>query len=220
MPKAHIRRIYATSGGWGACFARMVHAIFPKRTALSPSALNADIRHRMSFYGWPISQCQSLSTPLAVQLRSGIRVIDVRLAVINGRLIAYHGIANQRTPFQDILSTIHSFLNDPATARETVVMSIKQEDFKTTPPPTFSAAVHAEILESTGGMAMWFLENRIPNLGEVRGKVTMLSRFGGNGAGWENGLEGMGIHPTTWPDSLKSGFSYQLKDTLVRMHDW
>lgn len=67
---------------------------------------------------------------------------------------------------------------------------------------------------------MWFLENRIPNLGEVRGKVIMLSRFGGDGAGWDNRLEGMGIHPPTWPDSLKSGFSYQLKDTTVRMHDW
>jgi len=33
-------------------------------------------------------------------------------------------------------------------------------------------------------------------------------------------LEGLGIHPTTWPDSKKGGFSWQCKDTLVCMHDW
>ena len=174
--------------------------------------------HRMARYGCPFSQCQT--SVLAEQLNSGIRVIDVRLAIVNGRLISFHGVSNQRTPFQEVLSTVHTFLNDPKTCRETIVMSIKQEDFNSTPPPTFSAAVHSEIIESAGGMGMWFLENRIPNLGEVRGRVVMLSRFGGNGAGWDHGLEGMGIHPTKWPDSLKEGFSYQLKDTLVRMHDW
>jgi 1-phosphatidylinositol phosphodiesterase len=67
---------------------------------------------------------------------------------------------------------------------------------------------------------MWFLENRIPNLGEVRGKVVLLSRFGGNGDGWDGGLEGLGIHPTTWPDSEKNGFEWELKGTRVRTHDW
>lgn len=67
---------------------------------------------------------------------------------------------------------------------------------------------------------MWFLENRIPNLGEVRGKVVMLSRFGGDGSGWENGLEGLGIHPTAWPDSAMDGFTWTLKGTLVRTSDW
>ncbi|RDX52749.1 PLC-like phosphodiesterase [Lentinus brumalis] len=174
----------------------------------------------MAFYGWPVSQCQSLSTPLAVQLQSGIRVLDIRLAVVDGRLIAYHGIYPQRTPFQDILSTIHDFLTGPKTCHEAVVMSIKQEDFATTPLPYFSQCVHDEIVEGPGGREMWFLENRIPQLGEVRGKVVMLSRFGGDGTGWEDGLEGLGIHPTAWPDSAKDGFTWTLKGTLVRTHDW
>lgn len=71
-----------------------------------------------------------------------------------------------------------------------------------------------------GYRGMWFLENRIPKLGEVRGKVVLFSRFGGNGAGWEGGLEGMGIHPLTWPDSLKEGFEWLCKETLVKTHDW
>ncbi|PCH38410.1 PLC-like phosphodiesterase [Wolfiporia cocos MD-104 SS10] len=174
----------------------------------------------MAFYGWPISQCQSLATPLAVQLQSGIRVIDIRLAVVQSRLIAYHGIYPQRASFQDILSTLHTFLTTPATCRETIVMSIKQEDYEKTSPVLFSELVHQEILRGPGGRDMWFLGNRVPRLGEVRGKVVMFSRFGGDGAGWEGGLEGMGMHPTIWPDSRKSGFTWQCKDTLVRTQDW
>ncbi|KAI0637437.1 PLC-like phosphodiesterase [Trametes polyzona] len=174
----------------------------------------------MAFYGWPISQCQVPSTPLSVQLHSGIRVLDVRLAVVDGRLVAYHGVFPQRTPFQDILRTVHDFLTAPATRRETLVMSIKQEDFTKTPLPLFSRLVHEEMENGPGGFAMWFLQNRIPTLGEVRGRVILLSRFGGDGSGWEGGLEGLGIHPTAWPDSEKDGFTWTLKGTLVRTHDW
>ncbi|KAL0947516.1 hypothetical protein HGRIS_013615 [Hohenbuehelia grisea] len=172
----------------------------------------------MAFYGWPVSQCQSLSTSLAVQLAGGIRVLDVRFAVVDGRLISYHGVYPQRTPFLDILSTIRDFLT--SSPRETIVMSIKQEDYTRTTWQNFSALVRDEISTGPGGKEMWFFENRIPKLGEVRGKVVLLSRFGGNGDGWEGGLEGLGIHPTSWPDSEKSGFTWNCKDTLVRTHDW
>ncbi|KAG6864559.1 hypothetical protein C0991_008672, partial [Blastosporella zonata] len=169
----------------------------------------------MALYGWPISQCQERSTPLDAQLQSGIRVLDIRLAIINSRLIAYHGIYPQRTSFQEILSIIHKFLTSPSTCRETIVMSIKQEDFEKHSYLEFSLLVHKEMFNGPGGRDMWYLQNRIPTLGEVRGKVVMFSRFGGNGEGWEGCLEGLGIHPLVWPDSEKSGFSWQCKDTLV-----
>jgi 1-phosphatidylinositol phosphodiesterase len=175
--------------------------------------------HSMAFYGWPVSQCQSLATPLEIQLQSGIRVLDIRLGVVNSRLVAYHGIYPQRTPFQTILSTIHSFLSSPSSCRETIVMSLKQEDFPNTSDLDFSRLVHNEIFAAPGGSGMWFLENRVPKLGEVRGKVVMLSRFG-NGEGWENGLEGLGMHPTNWPDSPRTAFIWNCKDTLVRTQDW
>lgn len=174
----------------------------------------------MAFYGWVFSQCQSVNTPLAVQLCSGIRVIDIRLAVVNSRLISFHGVYPQKAFFQEILEIIHAFLTSPCSSRETIVMSIKQEDFSKTPPPLFSARVHEELVNGPGGRDMWFLDNRVPTLGEVRGKVVMFSRFGGNGDGWENGLEGLGIHPTIWPDSEKVGFTWPCKNTLVRTHDW
>ena len=48
----------------------------------------------MAFYGWPVAQCQSIDTPLSVQLESGIRVLDIRLALVKDHLIAYHGITH------------------------------------------------------------------------------------------------------------------------------
>jgi len=174
----------------------------------------------MAFYGWPFSQCQSAATPLPAQLADGIRVLDIRLAIINRRLIAYHGWYPQRTAFHSILRDIHTFLTSPTSARETVIVSIKQEDFETESPKAFSSLVREEIEASPGGMSMWFLENRIPNLGEVRGKAIMFSRFGGDGAAWEGELEGLGIHPTKWPDSARQGFSWTCKDVLVRTQDW
>ena len=174
----------------------------------------------MAFYGWPISQCQSVTTPLLVQLNCGIRLLDVRLAKKKGRLYAYHGQYPQRTTFQSILADLHTFFTSPKSARETVVVSLKQEDYDVHSPENFSALVRAEIEVSPGGMGMWYLENRIPTLGEVRGKAILFSRFGANGAAWEGGLEGMGIHPTNWPDSEKEPFSWACKDVLVRTQDW
>ncbi|EIN08032.1 PLC-like phosphodiesterase [Punctularia strigosozonata HHB-11173 SS5] len=174
----------------------------------------------MAFYGWPLAQCQSLKTPLAVQLRSGIRVLDIRLSLVHDRLIAYHDIYPQKATFQSILADVHDYFSDAASCRETVVMSIKQEDWRTTPARAFSAAVRREIEESEGGLAGWFLDDRIPSLGEIRGKIVMFSRFGGDGAEWEGGLEGLGIHPSNWPDSEKWGFTWNCKNTLVRTHDW
>lgn len=151
---------------------------------------------------------------------AGIRVIDIRLSLRDGRLIAYHGAYPQRTSFETILETLHAFLTGPKSSRETIVVSIKQEDFAFVHPRDFSRAVRAEIEASSGGMGMWFLDNRVPTLGEVRGRCVMFSRFGGDGAEWDGGLEGLGIHPTTWPDSAKEGFTYDIKNTMVRTHDW
>lgn len=167
----------------------------------------------MAFYGWPISQCQS--TPLEGQLQSGIRVLDIRLAIVDSRLISYHGIYPERAPFTEILSTVYTFLTTPSTSRETIVISIKQEDSDT---QRFSKLVREEIIASPGGLGMWYLENRIPMLGEVRGRAVMLSRFGDDGDGWYNGA--IGIHPPIWPDSDKLGFTWDCQNTMVRTQDW
>lgn len=191
----------------------------PDESTLS-SLLLPGTHDTMAFYGWPISQCQYIEDSLPAQLRSGIRVIDVRLGIVDGRLLAYHGIYPQKTPFQTILANLQTFLSFEPSRRETVIMSIMQEDAVINPPKEFSRLVREEMLGGIFPKDLFFLENRVPSLGEVRGKIVLLSRFGDNGEGWQGGMEGLGIHPTRWPNSVKEGFTWYCKDTLVRTHDW
>lgn len=170
----------------------------------------------MAFYGWPISQCQYALTenPLLNQLNSGIRILDIRLSIIDGKLIAYHGIYPERTPFTSILATLYQFLLSPSSngRRETIVVSIKQED---TASELFGTLVHSEIAASEGGNDLWYTDtNRIPTLGEVRGRCVLFSRFGPSSG------PGIGIHPDRWPDSEKEGFTWMCGDTTVRVSDW
>ncbi|QRW26914.1 phosphatidylinositol-specific phospholipase C [Rhizoctonia solani] len=147
----------------------------------------------LAFYGWPVTQCQSPDEPLFKQLMSGVRVLDVRLSVVDGVLMAYHGSTPQHISFSAVLHTLHHFLQERP--RECLVVSLKQEDFAYTPPVLFSRLVREEIERAEGGIGMWWLENRV----------------WGDGKEWEHGLEGMGIHPTKWPDSAQEGFEWDLK---------
>jgi 1-phosphatidylinositol phosphodiesterase len=162
-----------------------------------------------------------------VQLADGIRVLDIRLAIKDGHLVAYHGRYPERATFQSILGSLHTFLTNPSSAREAIVVSMKQEDYHIHSPEAFSTLLREEIEAGPGGIGMWFLENRVPTLGEVRGKVILFNRFGGDGAAWEGGREGTGIwpegtgiRPPIWPDSAEEGFSWKCKDVLVRTQDW
>ncbi|KAG8892325.1 hypothetical protein FRB99_002800 [Tulasnella sp. 403] len=206
----------------------------------------------MALYGWPFAACQNSSQGLLQQLQDGIRVLDVRLAIVNGNaLVSYHGPISQRTPFSDVLAAVYAFLRSDDGKDECVVMSIKQEDYETDSPVLFSTLVHDAIYNSNfdgtaevhgvakvttanqplppaaengtvrakSGLDMWFLQDHVPTLGEARGKIILLSRFG-DGTGWEGGLNGMGIYPTTWPNSVPTGFTWDLGDTTFQMQDW
>lgn len=82
-------------------------------------------------------------------------------------------------------------------------------------PPPKSGAVSTS---SVGDM--WFLENRVPTLKEVRGKIILFTRFGYDGLDWPAGLNGMGIQPTQWPDSNPNGFTWTCGDVTFQMQDW
>lgn len=61
----------------------------------------------------------------------------------------------------------------------------------------------------------WYLETGMPKLGDVRGKIVLVSRFGSS-----NSQPG-GIHPPIWPDSSSTPFDYTLPDgTKVVTQDW
>ncbi|OCF73596.1 hypothetical protein I204_05439 [Kwoniella mangroviensis CBS 8886] len=166
-----------------------------------------------ALYGYPISQCQQPSTPIERQLLDGVRFLDVRLRVVGDELLMYHGPRPQRSTLSALLIVLHEFLQTHPT--ETLILCIKEE----TPPwhPHFSQILYKAFEPF---LDEWVLEERIPTLGEVRGKGLLLTRFDrdkdGNGR-WE---QGMGIHPYTWPDSRKEGFEWDCHGTKVRTQDW
>jgi 1-phosphatidylinositol phosphodiesterase len=110
-----------------------------------------------------------------------------------------------------LLQTLHSFLDAHPT--ETIILLLKEEDASN---ERFSELVYETFkpfLEKR-----WFLENRIPTLGEVRGRGILMTRFNRSAEGeWAGG---MGIHPYTWPDSRREGFVWDCAGTPFRIQDW
>jgi 1-phosphatidylinositol phosphodiesterase len=171
----------------------------------------------MAFKGWPLAQCQSRSMSLLTQLRTGVRVLDIRLSVYDGVLATAHDVLPMGTRFAAVLGDLRHFLTHEG-VRETVIVSIKQEDGRRTPARLFSAAVRREIVaHDPAGLGGWFLEHRIPALGEVRGRAVLFARFGDDDGAWGGQL---GIHPRAWPDSAPEGFAWRCAGTPVRVHDW
>jgi 1-phosphatidylinositol phosphodiesterase len=126
--------------------------------------------------------------------------------------IVYHGPRSQRSNLTVLLETLHQFLRTHPT--ETFIVSIKQE----TPPdyPRFSQILYKAFQPYLD--EYWFVEERVPLLGEVRGRGILLCRFDKSGEGdWE---EGLGLKPYIWPDSRKEGFEWSCKDVTVRIQDW
>ena len=120
--------------------------------------------------------------------------------------------------FPAILADIATFLDLPEGRSETIVMSILEEGQSLGSSPHSSPLVRDALFSPPSRENIWYLENRIPTLGEVRGKAILFSRFGGHGAGWPDNK--VGVHPPLWPDSAKDGFEWEMTDTRVRVHDW
>lgn len=150
-----------------------------------------------NIYFASIAKCQHLS--VLQQLEAGIRFLDIRLRIKNGKLIAVHGstkcfsVQNGKVTdltFESILDSVYSFLK--TNKGETVLISIKNEgkDFDY----NFEKILYSEYLNPAS--RFWFLENRIPKLSEVRGKAILIRRFFGCNLTDLNG--GLNMNPAAW----------------------
>lgn len=131
----------------------------------------------VSFPKW--ARCQSAS--IEHQLEMGVRFLDIRLFRQRGKIKLAHSIANcyvdekkrEILTFEKVLFWCKDFLkNNP---REAIVMSIKKERgfLSGSFDEKFFSALYDEYI---AGDDVWFTENRIPQLGEVRGKIILLRR--------------------------------------------
>ena len=124
------------------------------------------------------SKCQGLG--IREQLEAGYRYLDIRLAVDGYRMKLMHGFTNCKSggwPFSgtlyldDVLYDCYEFLKEHPT--ETILFSVKQEHGNE------SAAVFQERLHDyiDRNAASWLLTDRVPTVGEARGKLVLFRRY-------------------------------------------
>jgi len=112
-------------------------------------------------------KCQTLS--VQEQLLGGIRYFDIRLVLLNGVFQVYHGPLPQNITFSDIQSTASDFLMKYPS--EMLYMRVKHEG------GTWDGFESTFLDKVSPDLSLWFLENRIPSLREVRGKIVLLQNF-------------------------------------------
>lgn len=120
-------------------------------------------------------QCQSLS--LHDQLNLGVRFLDIRLKEDHDKLKAVHGFINQKVSFETITKTIEEFIEKNPS--EFIIMSVKEEA-----DPSNSEISFENSLKSYLNKDIYLKDTELPNkLGDVRGKVMLLSRYEGSTIG-------------------------------------
>ena len=131
-------------------------------------------------------QCQSLS--LHDQLNLGVRFLDIRLKEDHDKLKAVHGFIDQKVSFETITKTIEEFIEKNPS--EFIIMSVKEEA-----DPSNSEISFENSLKSYLNKDIYLKDTELPNkLGDVRGKVMLLSRY-------ENSTIGVPAYEG-WKDSV------------------
>ncbi|XP_010871929.1 1-phosphatidylinositol phosphodiesterase [Esox lucius] len=125
----------------------------------------------MAFYGSVLAECQSWS--LGLQLRAGVRFLDVRVRHMCGNLTIHHGVSYQWAHFGDVLEPVAEFLREYPS--ETVLMRLKEEFSET-------SNIYGPVVSYIHRYADWdqlWHSRLIPTLGETRGKLVILQDFAG-----------------------------------------
>ncbi len=122
-----------------------------------------------------ISQTQTLS--VTQQLDAGVRYFDFRFKLVGDKLLANHSICycrkkkgfwNEVLTCDDIVRECLDFLSDNPS--ETILFQLKEAESRT--GDEFYNVFYEKYIKEAPGM--WFIENRVPAMGEVRGKIMLL----------------------------------------------
>lgn len=122
-----------------------------------------------------ISKTQNLS--VTEQLETGVRYFDFRFKFVSGRFLANHSICycrkkkgfwNEILTADDIVEECLEFLSENTT--ETVLFQLKEAESRA--GDEFFTVFYEKYVKDAP--EKWFLENRIPSMGEVRGKIVLL----------------------------------------------
>ncbi|MBX7170897.1 MAG: phosphatidylinositol-specific phospholipase C domain-containing protein [Pyrinomonadaceae bacterium] len=112
------------------------------------------------------------TSDLTGQLNAGVRFLDIRCRHSESHFSIFHNMVFLGLNFQDVLDKCYAFLDKNQS--ETIIMSVRDEGGGENPTDSFQKQFETYINPKRSS---WFLENRIPNLKEVRGKIILLRRF-------------------------------------------
>lgn len=122
--------------------------------------------------GFPnTAKCQYLN--IDEQLNIGVRYLDIRCRHMKNKFPIYHGISSQRQDFSDILKSCKKFLKENPS--EFIFMSVKEE-YKSENNSRAFYQTFQEYLKNEAS-TIFYLQDRIPALQEVRGKIVLIRRF-------------------------------------------
>ncbi len=123
---------------------------------------------------WAVTQDEDIRG----QLDNGIRLLDIRISLNHDEPGVYHGSGFwscfcNMTP-REAIESVYEFLQDNPS--ETVIVTLKNEDGKTM-SSTYRSAMEEWFDFMRENPSIFYTEDRIPTLGEVRGKIVIYNRF-------------------------------------------
>ncbi|KAJ5899071.1 hypothetical protein N7495_003815 [Penicillium taxi] len=151
----------------------------------------------------PSVRCQAVSP--REQLKNGVRFFDIRVQPVypddaaKDEMALVHSVFSVSLSgskyFRDLVHDIQEFLDQNPS--ETLIMSVKREGTGNATDEQLS-----RILAQHYANDRWWVRPKIPTLGEARGKVVLIRRFGLNEAlQKEHGGTGWGIDAASWEDN-------------------
>lgn len=166
----------------------------------------------------PSVRCQAVSP--WTQLQNGVRFFDLRVQPDRPPeepLNLVHSVfpvslAGKKL-FRDLYNDILRFLRENPS--ETLIMSLKREGAGNATDAQLSTILHQHYISRDPHL--WYTEPRIPRLGETRGKIVLVRRFGLDDSikGQHNG-RGLGIDASNWadntPDNLAASGHLRVQD--------
>ncbi|CNH92881.1 phosphatidylinositol diacylglycerol-lyase [Yersinia frederiksenii] len=152
--------------------------------------------------GAGFTQTQSLN--IKEQLDNGVRFLDARCRLIEDVFTMHHGAVFLKQQFGDMLKTCVDFLIRHPT--EFIILSVKQEHTTENSITQFHEVMQKRYVKQYSNL--FYLQNKIPRLNEVRGKIVLLRRYSGGD---------IGINANPWKDDTtfkikNSGFNIHVQD--------
>jgi 1-phosphatidylinositol phosphodiesterase len=130
------------------------------------------------------------SIDITEQLTIGIRFLDLRLKEDeNGNFNMFHSFQFLNLSLDDVLDQVYEFLSNNET--EFIYIMISNEGSKI--DKHYFNKIFSNYIEKND--KFWYIENKIPLLKDVRGKIVLLNRYYD---------EGYGIDLNNWPDNTLS----------------